>query len=56
MLTRCDKCPEIFEEELQTRREGEIETTFFSCPGCGSEYEVFRALENNSREVAIELS
>lgn len=42
MDARCDECGKVFAAAPQTRREGEIETTFFTCAHCGHEYLVCR--------------
>jgi Ribonuclease G/E len=42
MVSRCDQCNTEFELQVRTRREGLIETTFFTCPECGREYTVYR--------------
>ena len=42
MEARCDECGRIFTVTPRTRRDGEIETTFFACTHCGREYVVCR--------------
>ncbi len=42
MDARCDECGKVFVVTPQTRGEGEIETTFFTCAHCGHEYLVCR--------------
>ncbi len=42
MVARCDFCKAEFELRVLTKREGEVETTYFICPQCGEEYTVCR--------------
>jgi transcription elongation factor Elf1 len=42
MDARCDECGKAFAVMTQTRRNGDIETTFFTCAHCGREYIVCR--------------
>jgi Ribonuclease G/E len=42
MLTICDSCKAEFEPNMRTSREGEVETTCFTCPSCQAEYIVYK--------------
>ena len=42
MEALCDECGKVFTVSPQARRDGEIETTFFTCAHCGREYTVCR--------------
>lgn len=45
MTVTCDACRVEFEPDIRTRREGddsEVEITYFTCPECNCEYEVYR--------------
>ncbi|MGE5593814.1 MAG: hypothetical protein ACM3X3_09070 [Betaproteobacteria bacterium] len=42
MVARCDSCKAEFEPRVLVKREGEVETTYFTCPQCGKEYIVCR--------------
>lgn len=37
-MTKCDNCKHKFVITIKTRKEDNIETTYFKCPACQEEY------------------